>query len=100
MTTESYLMDCLAVRPDYPDVDVKESALRHLEHETHLRPRFHLWKVQLFNNFLDIIRYRGYDSRQCCGSGLRLAGSDPDTVWSFSEPILMKNTSLKSQVLP
>jgi hypothetical protein len=31
-------MNGLAVRPDYPDVNVKESALRHLEHETHLRP--------------------------------------------------------------
>ncbi len=51
-TTESYLMNGLAVRPDYPDVNVKEAALRHLEHQTHLRSRLHLWKEQLFNNFL------------------------------------------------
>jgi hypothetical protein len=52
-------MNGLAVRPDYPDVDVKESALRNLEHETHLRPRLHLWKEQLFNNWI-VAQYYWY----------------------------------------
>ncbi len=57
-TTESYLMNGLAVRADYPDVNVKESALRHLEHQTHLCPRLHLWKEQLFNNWTVTWYYR------------------------------------------
>ena len=36
------LVDGFAVGPDDPDIYVQEAALGHLEHQTHLRARFHL----------------------------------------------------------
>ena len=46
-------MNCLSVRPHYPDVDVQEAALRHLEHEPHLGAGLHLVEEALLGVGVD-----------------------------------------------